>query len=330
LKVNNVNINRADSQAIQAEARNKLLAEFGVSPDALVGRGSEAEVYALDEHTVLKLYAGLERLAHFETLQRFYDELDTSACEIPLPRILEIRPFDQLVALVETKLQGAPLEAVLTQVNEMNLHHVEDLYLDAVCALKTIKLSTPPKTYLLFDDNGSSAVATQSFATYYATLVAAKLATVGEPFAVYDPSFAVDAAALVAAIRTGPSVSLTVVHGDFFPGNVLVNAEATQVTGIIDFGSYTLFGDHLLDLAGAFGFYQMYHPARRAIRQRLLPRVLARIEKAETARFFQYLLANAIVTSDLYLTGSPHEDGHFRWAAEIVAEQEYWEHALSS
>ena len=103
------------------------------------------------------------------------------------------------------------------------------------------------------------------------------------------------------------------------------------MTGLVDFGSFTLFGNYLLDVAGAFSWYRMYHPDRQAIRARLLPQVLARITQVEVPRLFQFVLANAILTSDLYLVdGNYQTDGHFGWAAEIVSQDVYWQKALAT
>lgn len=322
-------INRADSQAILAVDRNRVLAEFGIAHSVALAIGSEAEVYAIDHTTVLKLYANPVRLRYFETLRDLYASVDAQASLIRLPQILEVTCRDNLVVVLETRLAGEPFEAILPNLSDAALVQAEALYLDTVCGLHRIPLAYQPQTYLLFDDSRQSAVATQSFEAFYATLLKKKVASVSSIFNTLDPQFASRAAALVAAIRTASPAAVSLVHGDFFPGNLLMNSAADRVTGLIDFGSFTLFGNYLLDVAGAFSFYRMYHPNRRAIRASLLSRVLDRISQAAAPTFFQFVLANAILTSDLYLTDGNHlADGHFGWAAEIVAQDTYWQAAL--
>jgi putative membrane protein len=46
------------------------------------------------------------------------------------------------------------------------------------------------------------------------------------------------------------------VHGDYFPGNVLVSNDL-RVTGVIDFGFSTLVGDPRMDLVGASAFLEV-------------------------------------------------------------------------
>jgi hypothetical protein len=57
-------------------------------------------------------------------------------------------------------------------------------------------------------------------------------------------------AALTERIEALPPAPRTLVHGDYFPGNVLV-WEALAVSGVIDFGPLTVIGDPWLDLASA-------------------------------------------------------------------------------
>ncbi len=322
-------INRADSQAILAVDRSRVLAEFGIAHTVALAIGSEAEVYVIDDTTVLKLYANPARLRYFETLRDLYASVDAQASAIRLPRILDVTRRDNLVVVLETRLAGEPLEAMLPKLDDAALAQAEALYLDTACGLSRIKLSYQPQTYLLFDESRQSAVAQPRFEAFYATLLEKKLISVSSVFNTLDHQFSSRAAALVAAIRAGPPAPISLVHGDFFPGNLLVNDRADRVTGLIDFGSFTLFGNYLLDVAGAFSFYRMYHPDRWAIRARLLPQVLDRISHTAAPKFFQFVLANAILTSDLYLTDGNHlADGHFGWAAEIVAQDMYWQKAL--
>lgn len=208
-------INRADSQAILAADRNQVLAEFGIANPVALAIGSEAEVYAKDHTTVLKLYANPTRLRYFETLRDFYASVDRQASTLPLPHILAVTCRNNLVVVIETRLAGTPLEDQLPQLAGLALAQAEALYLDTVCAIRYIHLSYQPQTYLLFDESGESAVARQSFEEFYATLLAKKVASVSALFSTLDHQFPTRAAALVAAIRSGPSAPVTLVHGDF-------------------------------------------------------------------------------------------------------------------
>jgi len=322
-------LNRADSKLISADERRQVLADFDIPPGELLAVGTEAEVYALGETTILKLYAGASRLAYLETLKKLYENLDPHSSGLKLPQIQHIAPYEDLIAVIETRLEGEPLENLLPSLHGGALERAETLYLDSAWKLKDIQILEKPETYLLFDEGHLSDTSQGSFESFYAGFLAHKLERVGRFFESLDPSFGDRSAALVAAICKAPPAPLALVHGDFFPGNVLVDNNLTQVNGVIDFGSFTLFGDYLLDIAGAFGFYKMYDPDRKRIREQMLGRILRRLTEEERAGFFRFLLAHAILTCDLYAQGpDPRQDDHFRWAAEIVSEGRYWREAI--
>jgi putative membrane protein len=62
--------------------------------------------------------------------------------------------------------------------------------------------------------------------------------------------------ALAERIRALPPAPPTLVHGDYFPGNVLMS-DALTVAGVIDFGPLTVIGDPALDLVSALIFLEM-------------------------------------------------------------------------
>ncbi|HMP41908.1 MAG TPA: phosphotransferase, partial [Roseiflexaceae bacterium] len=56
--------------------------------------------------------------------------------------------------------------------------------------------------------------------------------------------------------RLGDPAQRTLVHGDYFPGNVFVDHHFTTY-GVGDFGYTTLVGDPRMDLAGALAFLEL-------------------------------------------------------------------------
>ncbi len=56
-----------------------------------------------------------------------------------------------------------------------------------------------------------------------------------------------------------PPPEKLLVHGDYFPGNVLVGDDL-RVSGVIDFGPLTVIGDPMLDLASAVIFLEVARP----------------------------------------------------------------------
>jgi hypothetical protein len=310
--------------------RQRILTLYGLEHAPLFADGAEAEVYIRDENTLLKLYTGgHDRADRLEILRDFYGDVTSS--DVPLPTIQDISVFpdENIVAVIEIRLNGQPLEERLECLQGADLERAENLYLDAIFGVRTIQMRQIPARYLLIDDDNLSARGQGRFEAWYAASLREKLRVVSPFFASYEETFPAKAAALVSAIEAQPTAPLSVVHGDLFAGNILVNDALGRVEGIIDFGTYTQFGNALLDIASGFGYYRMYAPERKAIWAAMLPKVLSRLTDEEHPAFFQFLLANAILTSNLYTTNpDPRDNGHFQWAVAIVSQERYWERAL--
>jgi hypothetical protein len=82
-----MDINRAVVQLILADERQKVLADFDIAKAEPLAVGTEAEVYELNDATLLKLYADTSRLPHFQTLQKLYNTVDATPSGLILPQI---------------------------------------------------------------------------------------------------------------------------------------------------------------------------------------------------------------------------------------------------
>lgn len=323
-------ISRTNVEFLNQETRYELLSIFGISSKAFIAKGTEAEVYRYSENEVVKIYSGSEHMLNLQILQDFYEAIDESQCGFDIPRILRIEVIETGVAVLERRIDGITLESIIGELSGEELYRAEDLYLQAANELRNINLKKPPKTFMLFDKFGESLTKNHTWESFYQLLLLQKLDKTEHIFRRIYPAFQERVQTLADAIEKEDINQVSVAHGDFFPGNVLVDREVSSVKGVIDFGSFTMFGNHLIDLSSAFAFYKMYDPYRYEIRNYMLPRVLAFVDSQYRSSFFKYLLSQAILTSDLYVNEpDPLDNGHFQWAAEIVQNEYYWEQALN-
>jgi hypothetical protein len=312
-------ITRADVTTIIAEDRARILEYFRVSPEDLLAAGTEAEVYSYGDEHVLKLYGDSGRLADLTVLKNFYESLDERPSGLTLPRIVEMRSFGSAIGVVESKVAGRPLEEFLSPLDVTAEENAISVYLHAARALKEIKLLIPPTRYILFDQTDQSSLSEQTWSEFYAKLLHEKFARIGDLLAQNVSEFRSKFERLIEPLRSDTDVEVSIIHGDFFPGNLLVADDLSHATGVVDFGSFTMFGDAMVDMAGAVGFYRMYDPERTAIRNRVLDRAESMLTSSEIGRMYRYLAGQAIVTCDLYVSESdPRDNGHFRWAIEIL------------
>ena len=318
-------ITRADITKIGPEERVRILEHFRVSSAHLLAVGTEAEVYSYGDEHVVKLYGDSGRLANLEALKSFYESLDERPSGLKLPRILEILSFGSAIGVIESKVPGRSLEEFLPALNATAEENAIHVYLNAARALKEIKLLTPPTRYILFDETDQSSLSGQTWAEFYAQLLHEKVARAGDLLSPNVSEFRAKFEHLIEAIQSDTDVEISLIHGDFFPGNLLVAEDLSHANGVVDFGSFTMFGDPMVDMAGAVGFYRMYDPDRTAIRNRVLDRAEKMLTSNEIGRMYRYLAGHAIVTCDLYVSEfDPRDNGHFRWAIEILEDSRVW------
>jgi len=269
-------------------AEGAILERF---PDArLLGEGSESRVYALSDSLVLRIPKGGS--------PRFWERRRT-LCELVgqvdlgfrTPQVLESGDVDGTAYIVEVRIGGRNLTEVLPVLTGAARRRALDCYFDAVFALGAVSLDVDFYGELLADDPQRAPTWSQFLASRVRASVAAAPAHVRDDLPELDhvaDVFYADTASLDVSSRQ-------LVHGDYFPGNVLVD-EVGTVTGVVDFANLTMAGDPALDVAGALAFLSITpgidagdvsHVHQRA--NRMVPRSMHPYEAYERFYAFRYL-----------------------------------------
>jgi Ser/Thr protein kinase RdoA (MazF antagonist) len=301
--------------------RTLILERYGVSPDAKLSSGMEAEVYACGPETVLKLYPGTVRLADLLTLQRFYDALDRALVPYALPRIHTVAEHGPWLVALEQRLPGVPMSTLLPGLAPAELDQMMRRTLDAALALG--RLSFPPDydRYALFDPGRLSVRADGDWHRFLARALEHKLPQVA-PYLSRDVSkFEAKVGCLQSILETPYTGALGLVHGDFFPGNLLVDAKG-RITALLDFGLLTMRGDPFFDVATGWVFYDMYDELRAHVRARYLSLILDRLGECVRLKLYRYVLYYSIFSANTY--SSTCSDGHYGWCVENLNHAAYW------
>jgi hypothetical protein len=91
-------------------AKKHILQKYQVSPNAWLGKGMEADVYAYSIGAVLKVYAGTTSLTQLTTLQHFYDSLERHLVPYALPCMFAVAQEGAFLVTIEQRLYGSPYQ----------------------------------------------------------------------------------------------------------------------------------------------------------------------------------------------------------------------------
>jgi hypothetical protein len=302
-------------------ARNGILQKYQVAPEAWLSSGMEAEVYAYGSDAVLKLYAGTASLADLRTLQAFYTALDRQHVPYALPRIDTVAEEAGLIITIERRLAGTRLSALLPGLTSSQLDTMMQRYLTAALAVSTVEIPPIWERYKLFDPDRLSERSNGDWHQFLARYLRHKLAEVSPYLSRDVPQLASKVEHLQAILDQPYRGEERLIHGDFFPGNLLVNYEYA-ITALLDFGLLTMVGDPLFDLATGWVFFDMYDELKAQIRERCLAMLLEQLGEQVRGRLYRYVLIYSILSANTY---SPQcSDGHYHWCVANLSNQDYW------
>lgn len=222
-----------------------VLADFGIDESALLGRGGEARVFAIDADRVLRLpHAGVD-LGALEERRRLLEAITTPRAPFAIPEVLEHRELKGRPIVIERRLPGRNAMEVLAEKGTdraaLVRHHL-------AVAGQIAELPCPGDRF--GELWGELKLTDSTFGGWATARVAASLAIGGVGFAHLDPGVLTDD--LLNALPDPEPDSPVLVHLDAFLGNML--AEGNRITALLDFGPMTIGGPAHLDALVAVAY----------------------------------------------------------------------------
>jgi aminoglycoside phosphotransferase (APT) family kinase protein len=279
----------------------------GYSPTPLAA-GSEGAVYDLGDGLVSKVWRE-RRLGELERMQGFY--VDVAAAQMPFatPEILSIERVDGTPVTYERKLPGKPLQNRLGRTDREIDQIAVKCVAEVLTALANVPATAGMRDLPVLDENQPLWAGADTFQVALADLIERRARRFGPVIREHLPDFDERREALLAKIGSVESRSDTVIHGDLFGENILID-ERNRPAAVLDFGFLTTAGDPRFDVAIAASIMNMYGPHALSITRDLTSR-LARDLEYSYETLLTYQAAYAAVTSNAFtLDGS---DGHFSW-----------------
>jgi aminoglycoside phosphotransferase (APT) family kinase protein len=287
----------------------RLLNAFGVTSDRPLGSGQESDVFAIDDRRVLRLYRRPPDQQHLAQLANFYTRLDRRDAPFMVPEIIDFGERDGIAYAVEVRVGGIDLAKALGRmVGKARFQAIRN-YVDAAAAIRSLKHPQAQFGEVI----AASPVRRETWAEF---VVARAVQGLEEHRRLLigvleHPERGISA--LEARLASRAAASPNLVHGDYFPENVVV-ADDSRVCGVIDFGALTLIGDADLDLACAV--LNLTGMAGVTPEDRLV--ALKRAEALGLTR--ETLDLYSLYYAFRFLGARRENDGLFRWCVRTIRE----------
>ncbi len=223
-----------------------VVAAFGVTEADLLGFGWESTIYALGADRILRIpRPGVGSEEQVRALSAFTESLPK--LPFAVPRVLEISRIDGALYLIQERIAGQSMAAMLPGLSGDRRATALRAYLTAAEAMSAA--TVPGKAFgdLLLDQPRRC----DRWSDYLTGRV--RVAAADQVLAAAVPGLDRIVDRFCARLEAVPDPVPCIVHGDIWPPNVMMNDDL-QVTGLIDFSFTTRIGDHVMDLAGASHF----------------------------------------------------------------------------
>ncbi len=179
-------------------------------------------------------------------------EIEAGGLPWSLPQLVEHGQIAGRHYAIETKLPGRSLDLVLANVGGAARMRALRNYAEGALRIRESVIERPWIGELFHEPP----VRRTSWPDYLVERGLLQISKAGNAFAAEVPGLTDVVAKFEDDVRRVEGVAPGLVHGDYFPGNVLVGDDL-EVTGVIDFGWSTLVGDPRLDAVCASVFLEV-------------------------------------------------------------------------
>ncbi|WML57184.1 aminoglycoside phosphotransferase family protein [Neobacillus sp. PS2-9] len=306
----------------KVNATSIILDKFNVSKSDFLGSGMEAEVYAYDNNKVLKLYNDMSDTNKQNILKGFYSKINASSLSYELPYIYDTFEENGILVTIEKRIEGSNMQGMLSEMNFNEQNTMMETYLNANLELKSVKVKSNLEGFTLFNDNQISLLKIKSWFELLKEIIFRKQNELESYFKKDVVNYDAKVNQLVDILSLGYEGEYSLIHGDFYPGNLMVNKNG-MVTGLIDFGLMTMYGDNLFDIAIGWVCFDMYNELNANIYERYLNIIISTLGEGVRKRLYFYVLIYSFISANFYSHNC--EDGHYQWCVKNLNNKHFWE-----
>lgn len=224
-----------------------ILNRFDLIDADLLGAGSESRVFAMDDEHVLRVFHDNMSWDYVESRRLFYDELAKRKLPFAVPELYSVGAWVGHIFTTEKRILGQDFSVVLPTLEGSERAKALTSYLDAVVTLGKELFPDQPYGELI----ATPPIRSDSWQGYLKGRMEQMLLKSRVDLEADVPLLDSALAKIYEQLPTlGDEPAKSLVHGDYFPGNVFIDDDLT-ICGVGDFSYATLVGDWRLDVAGA-------------------------------------------------------------------------------
>jgi aminoglycoside phosphotransferase (APT) family kinase protein len=225
----------------------QVLNHLGISNSPPLGKGMEGHVYPYADDKVVKIWEiEFANQAYLQDRKQFYDRI-AGKLSIPIPEIYKIGEYNDVVYTIEKRLSGESGSIVYSGLSPEMKNRLLDNYFNILLELKSVSMEGD-FGQLLSSSGGK--IQARSWTEFLALKLDETLRKIET-----KPDHDIKGICKLfekfkreELRRIEPQPHKTLVHGDLFLENVLIEADL-MISGILDFSSLSVVGDHLMDVA---------------------------------------------------------------------------------
>lgn len=279
--------------------------------------GVEGAIYRLGDGTVAKVW-GRRREPELVRMQKFYADVAVAGLPFATPVILRVEEVEGVAVTFERELHGEPLQKRLAFEDPELEPATVDCVVEVVRALAGVPGTDAMRQLPVLDEDRPFWAGADDFPTALMALLERRVARFGDLLRAHVPDFDRRYARILEKLAALDRVSTTLIHGDLFGENILVD-EALRPLAVLDFGFLSTSGDPRLDASITAVIMNMYGPHAPAIADRLTDRLAAELGYPLEVLLI-YRAAYAVATSNVFTPDG--SDGHFPWCVAQLTRAE--------
>ena len=223
-----------------------ILQQHALTGADLLGQGDEALVYALGPDHVVRVHKALSDRGLTARRHTFYAALDPARVAFHLPTIVQDAECHGVSYSVERRISGRSLADALPDLECAARQRALTAYAETATSIRSIGYAQDGFGEVL----AAAPIRSGTWAGFILSRAGACLAASHHRIAGRLGHADRALGRLEHLLALCGAVRPELVHGDYYPANLMVGADG-QTTGLIDFGPLTVVGDWRMDAAGA-------------------------------------------------------------------------------